>query len=83
WRTEHFPRLRSPALFIHGTRDPFGSLEELERARSLIAAHTELVAVRGGHDLGYSCSAPAERDLPERVRDALATLVRRAAARPA
>src|SRR5271169_3034909 len=24
-RTEHFPRLRVPAVFVHGTGDPFGS----------------------------------------------------------
>ena len=44
---------------------------------------TELVAVRGGHDLGYACSAPAEEDLSGRVRDALETLVRGAASRTA
>src|SRR6266702_3732244 len=25
-RTEHFPRLRIPALFVQGTADPFGSI---------------------------------------------------------
>ncbi|HXG01918.1 MAG TPA: alpha/beta family hydrolase [Candidatus Binatia bacterium] len=83
WRTEHFSRLRTPTLFVHGTHDPFGSLEELERARSLIPARTELLVVRGSHDLGYSCSAPAEGDLPGRVCDALDALVRGAASRPA
>src|SRR5438309_9864164 len=28
-RTEHFPHLRTPALFVHGTADPFGSIAEL------------------------------------------------------
>lgn len=27
-RTQHLPRLQTPAMFVHGTRDPFGSLEE-------------------------------------------------------
>ena len=53
WRTEHFRALRTPALFVHGSRDPFGSLAELEEASRLIPAPTALVAVEGaGHDLG-------------------------------
>jgi len=54
-RTAHFPSLRTPALFVHGTADPFGSIPELEQARALIAARTDLVAVDGaGHDLFHA-----------------------------
>lgn len=56
-RTEHFPRLRQPILFVHGARDPFGSLEEMEAARALIPARTDLLVVPAGHDLGYSVLA--------------------------
>ena len=28
-RTSYFPDLRTRALFVHGTSDPFGSIEEL------------------------------------------------------
>jgi len=31
-RTAHFPDLRTPSLFVHGARDPFGSVEKM-RAR--------------------------------------------------
>jgi hypothetical protein len=75
WRTEHFPRLRTPALFVHGTHDPFGSLEELGRARSLIPARTELLVVQGSHDLGYACSAGADRDVASRVARAFLAFV--------
>jgi len=52
-RTAHFARLSTPALFIHGTRDPFGSVEEMRAALELIAGPHELVAIEGaGHDLG-------------------------------
>jgi predicted alpha/beta-hydrolase family hydrolase len=52
WRTGHFPALRTSALFVHGSRDPFGSLRELGEARRLIPARTVLVPVDGaGHDL--------------------------------
>ena len=51
-RTEHFPLLRRPAVFVHGTGDPFGSIDELRRAMALIRAPTELIPVTGaGHDL--------------------------------
>jgi uncharacterized protein len=51
-RTAHFPALRTPALFVHGTKDPFGTVEELSEALKLIPAKTELIAVSGaGHDL--------------------------------
>jgi predicted alpha/beta-hydrolase family hydrolase len=51
-RTDHFGALQVPALFVHGSRDPFGSLPELNDARRLIPARTELVGVEGaGHDL--------------------------------
>src|SRR5437016_482172 len=33
-RTAHFPELRTPALFVHGSADPFGTLDEVESARA-------------------------------------------------
>lgn len=51
-RTTHFPALQIPALFVHGTTDPFGSIEEMERAVQLIPAPTRLMPIEGaGHDL--------------------------------
>jgi hypothetical protein len=51
-RTAHFPALRTPALFVHGARDPFGTLEELSAALKIIPATTQLITVDGaGHDL--------------------------------
>jgi len=51
-RTAHFPDLRTPALFVHGTADGFGSPEELREAMALIPARTDLLVVEGaGHDL--------------------------------
>jgi hypothetical protein len=51
-RTAHLPSITKPVLFAHGTRDPFGSIEELRRAMALIRARTELYIVEGaGHDL--------------------------------
>ena len=51
-RTGFFPEWRTPALFVHGSRDPFGTLEELRAAMKLIPARVDLLAVEGaGHDL--------------------------------
>ena len=46
-RTMHFPNLRTPALFVHGSRDPFGSLEELTAALALVPAPVTLLPVDG------------------------------------
>jgi predicted alpha/beta-hydrolase family hydrolase len=57
-RTQHLPDLRTPALFVHGTRDPFGSIAELEQALKMIPAKTKLLTVEGaGHDLGFKGKA--------------------------
>src|SRR5437868_11403484 len=51
-RAEHFPRLRVPALFVQGTADPFGTIDELRGALALIPARTCLLPIEGaGHDL--------------------------------
>jgi len=51
-RTEHFPRLRATALFVHGTTDPFGTIDELRGALTMIPAQTRLLPIKGaGHDL--------------------------------
>src|SRR5215475_5170628 len=44
-RTEHFPALRVPAMFVHGTRDGFGSIAEMEAALKLIPGRTKLIPV--------------------------------------
>jgi predicted alpha/beta-hydrolase family hydrolase len=51
-RTAHFPHLQTPALFIHGVKDGFGSIAEMTAALQLIPAPTELLPVAGaGHEL--------------------------------
>lgn len=51
-RTAHLPNLQVPCLFAHGTKDPFGTIEEMNAALSLIPARHRLIEVAGaGHDL--------------------------------
>lgn len=66
-RTEHFPQLRVPALFIHGTNDPFGTPEEMEEAVKLIPAATKLVFVQGGGHGLVSGKASRTGEVAERI----------------
>jgi predicted alpha/beta-hydrolase family hydrolase len=51
-RIGFFPELRTPVLFVHGTADPFATVEELRAAITMIPAYTDLFVVEGaGHDL--------------------------------
>jgi predicted alpha/beta-hydrolase family hydrolase len=51
-RTAHFPSLRVRSLFIQGTRDPFGTVDDLKQALTLIPAETKIVTVAAaGHEL--------------------------------
>ncbi|MGO4879306.1 MAG: alpha/beta fold hydrolase [Bryobacteraceae bacterium] len=52
-RSAHFPKIARPVLFVQGTRDPFGSIEEMREATAAIPGPHEIVAIEGaGHDLG-------------------------------
>jgi hypothetical protein len=46
-RTDHFPALQTPAFFVSGTKDAFGSMAELETAIRLIPAKTKLLPIEG------------------------------------
>jgi predicted alpha/beta-hydrolase family hydrolase len=60
-RTSFFPGLQIPALFVHGSDDPFGSIAELSAALKLIPARTELLEIeRAGHDLKRAGEAAEE-----------------------
>jgi len=51
-RTKHFPSLQVPALFVHGTRDGFGTISEMQSALSLMPARADLLPITGaGHEL--------------------------------
>jgi uncharacterized protein len=76
-RTQHLPDLRTPTLFVHGTRDPFGTIGELEKAIKMIPAPTKLLTIEGaGHDLGFKAKAKDKgEDLCARVLSEFQALV--------
>src|SRR5205085_11412538 len=60
-RNQFFPELRTPALFVHGSRDPFGTIEELQTNMALIPAATRLLQVeRSAHDLKRATTLTGE-----------------------
>ena len=59
-RTSFFPQWQAPALFVHGTADPFGTPEELRANITAIPARTDVLLVPGGHDLKKAGDMAAE-----------------------
>jgi uncharacterized protein len=70
-RSEHFPRLRVPTLFVHGATDPFATADELSSARILIPASTRVLSVSAGHDLGWTKRGGGHDLLPDRIAAAV------------
>jgi uncharacterized protein len=72
-RTAHFPKVTKPALFVHGTRDAFGSIVEMKAALELIPAYHALMEVDGaGHEL---LPKKSPTDLPGRIADAFQAFI--------
>jgi uncharacterized protein len=51
-RTAHWPKLQTPSFFLHGSKDPFGSENEMNDALSSVPGKHKLVVLeKAGHDL--------------------------------
>src|SRR5262249_34961681 len=74
-RTGHLPELRVPTLFVHGTRDPFGTIEEVEAARRLVPAPTALLTLDAGHDLGQVRGRSSPRAIADHIAVTFLALV--------
>ena len=68
-RTEHFPALDVPCLFVSGDRDAFGTPDELETATKAIPGPVTHAWLPGGHD-----PRNKDREIAELVRGWLAEL---------
>ena len=72
-RTAHFPNLRTPALFVHGTRDGFATLDELTDALKLIPARTQLLPIESA---GHELLTPRNRaTLPQQIASTFSSFV--------
>jgi uncharacterized protein len=74
-RIEHLPNVAVPALFISGSRDDFGTPDELRAHIAVVPGPAELLILEGkGHDLANADYFIAEhtirwlRELPEKLR---------------
>lgn len=57
-RTAHLPRVRAPMLFVQGSRDAFGTRQEMEPVVSGLSRGTTLFVIDGGdHSLAVPKSA--------------------------
>jgi predicted alpha/beta-hydrolase family hydrolase len=73
-RTAHFPGLQTPVLFISGTRDAFGTEEELRTTIKLIPARAKLSAIEGAaHGLLQKSN---REELPGKIVEQFLSLVR-------
>jgi hypothetical protein len=80
-RDEVLVALRTPVLFVEGTRDPLCPLDLLERVRSRMSARTALHVVEGGnHSLevgvrALAASGETQDDVDARALAAIAAFV--------
>jgi pimeloyl-ACP methyl ester carboxylesterase len=68
---EYLPAIGCPVLAIQGTKDPYGTMDQLARIARAVR-DVELLELEG-------CGHSAHRDEPEAVRDAIARFVERVA----
>ena len=71
-RTGHLPDLRTQSLFVHGSRDPFGSIAEMEGALKLIPARTRLIEITGG---GHELARRRLEEVAKRIADEFLSFV--------
>ena len=61
-RTAHLPQIRVPVLLVHGTRDAFGTREEIEPVFRSLATRVDFEFIEGGD---HSFAVPKSRALDE------------------
>jgi uncharacterized protein len=77
-RTQHFPHLQTPAMFVQGTCDGFGSIDEMAGALNLIPTCTKLLPIGcAGHEL---MTKRSRAELPRQIVEAFQAFVQSEAA---
>jgi uncharacterized protein len=71
-RDAHLPRISVPMLFLHGTRDPFGSEEELRALTAALPSATLRIVEGGDHSLVATKKADPDGRSIERAAAAAA-----------
>lgn len=68
-RDRHLPDIKVPTLFIHGTKDPFGTPDEMTGLVAGLPGATLHLVDKGDHSLIAKRGQPVPDDLLDRVRD--------------
>jgi len=71
-RDAHLPSIKVPMLFLHGTRDPFGSPEEMEPLVASLKGATLRLCDSGDHSLVASKKQDPKGELLSNALDAAA-----------
>ena len=75
-RTDHFDELRTPSLFVHGSKDPFGTLEEMRVALQRVSGRNRLLEIEnGGHGLVRGKTEALYQDVAARIVTAFSELI--------
>ncbi len=67
-RDRHLPDISSPMLFLHGTKDPFGTREEMRELIDELPTSTLTFVEGGNHSLVAGHSTPISGELLDQVR---------------
>lgn len=78
-RDGHLPAITTPLLFVHGTKDPFGTPEEMSTLAGSLPTATLRLVDRGDHSLIQKRGTPVAPD----VLDEVARWMRSALPQPA
>ncbi len=71
-RDRHLPAVTAPMLFLHGTRDPFGSPDEMRELTGTLGDRATLAIIEGGD---HSLVAP-KRVAPDSLQGAIVIAAR-------
>ena len=82
-RTRHLPDLRVPALIVQGTRDAFGTADELRSVLDGLPEGSEIHAVDGGdHSFAVGRHGRSQGDVDASIHDEIARWISATASAP-
>ena len=72
-RSEHLPKIKAPMLFMQGSRDAFGSKQEIETLIKKLKLPAELYSIEGGdHSFKVPKAAGPQEQIYTQAMDAIA-----------
>ncbi|MFN2530849.1 MAG: alpha/beta family hydrolase [Pyrinomonadaceae bacterium] len=71
-RTEHLPKIQLPMLFVQGTRDTLGAVEEIRAVVKQLRLPAEIFAIEGGdHSLKVTKKTNIQQEVYDRILDTI------------